>query len=72
MTSDIAQLHEMLKEHKSKIRYLNTLTKDELRAALRQVVEPSKWRETAAQAQHLSALLDKLSRDIENAVKNPN
>lgn len=72
MTLDIAQLYEMLKENKDKIRYLNTLTKDELRAALRQVVEPAKWHETAVQAQHLSALLDKLSRDIEDAAKNQN
>lgn len=72
MTSEIAELNRLLKTHKGAIRYLRTLTKDELIVAVRQAVEPDKWHETAELVQRASVLLERFSRDLENALKNQN
>lgn len=72
MASEIVQLLKMLKSQDKSIKFLNTLTKEELRLILRQVIEPSKWRETAENARKVSIYLEEISRVIADAAKEQN
>jgi hypothetical protein len=69
MASDIVQLLETFKSQHKSIKFLNTLSKDELRLILRQEIEPSKWRETAENARKVSIFLEEISCVIANAAK---
>lgn len=72
MASEIVRLLKELKSQEKSIKYLNTLTKDELRLILRQEIEPSKWRETAESARNVSIYLENISNIIANAAKEQN
>ncbi len=69
MTSEILQIHRMLKSQKKVIKYLRSLSPEELKAALRAEIEPEKWSEFAEQARVVSLRLEELASAVELAAK---
>lgn len=67
MTSEILQIHRMLKSQKNVIKYLRSLSPEELKAALRAEIKPDKWPEFAEQARVVSLRLEELASAVELA-----
>lgn len=65
MASELAQMLNTLKSQRSAVKFLLGLTDQELRAAIRAVVEPDKWSETAETARFVSVRLEELARALE-------